>query len=916
MLRLIAVGSFMSLVAAANVWRLSSWRQPRAAIVRDTLYIDGGDMYNATWDGSAWVPGVTPQGAPQDQGLMYTLFFNKSFHIDTDFWDLFEPLSTGGASNNPLFRNGFMFADDYEFYTYGGISVTSGGIDADLINDQIFKPDGNEPTTIVDWHPRFDTHYNFSSESDARRYVTHGAGANIPSEYLGYYFSGMQTVSGEYIGEFDSSDLSTAANVTLNQMLEVNMDAVGNAEWTSLQLPSWVSGRGSGQLPWVPFGPKGLLVAIGGVLNPIDVYDGSDYPDGESDLKTESDEISPSFMQDLKIFNVDNGSWYNQTTTGKGPPQLAEFCAVVAHEHGTRSAQIYIYGGIVGTDVTAKPINKVFILSVPSFHWTEVTPLGTTSGRRGHICVMPYPDQMFVIGGTNFEHLLPEGQWIQILNVSSLGWQDSYDPSKWSKYAIPDKIKVQGDQDQKAANMDPNLAALFDTVYPEDKLPPQYSYTNHSGSKNKWLAPVLGSVLGTTVLVIAAVAIFYYCRRRRNVDKKTTGSSSSGQSETLRGSGGINEWRQQVKSVASETMEIDGSDRNTLRGSQNMYGDPQEVVEISGRPKLFAARSPRSLGVAGSPHTPLSGSVEVSGDPAARQELQDTSQHQAPLNQAALATERPDYHFRRHPLYPHNVDETMSMSQSGITTGQAVSSVGADGQVSLPKSDSVGDNLGYVLYGEVPVPATNTDRVSRIGTATGIASSEQVHHQGSTGQENVLPSEALPSPINDRPSGPRHDSNASSDLQLTPLDSEESSVNPIPGMVGISLHSPTDQSSALPRPSTPTNQMRPTHQRNSSSMSSGMLIGTPPNSLPSPDPEENKRRSIMIDRLPEGPTQTSSGVPGVPPTRVQIPRRKEVGTAVRSAYEENRMRFSDPERRDPALRDGQYSAKGSGQPET
>lgn len=100
--------------------RLCMWTQPRAGVVRDVLYLDGGWQQYCMWDGTAWVRDTQINGPDHIQGLLYTMDFNRTLKADANFTDLFEDLhATGGVNDNPPFMSGHMFADDYEFYTYG-----------------------------------------------------------------------------------------------------------------------------------------------------------------------------------------------------------------------------------------------------------------------------------------------------------------------------------------------------------------------------------------------------------------------------------------------------------------------------------------------------------------------------------------------------------------------------------------------------------------------------------------------------------------------------------------------------------------------------------------------------------------------------------------------------------------------------
>jgi hypothetical protein len=108
--------------AVAEESKIAFWRQPRAAVVRDTLFLDGGEFGTYPWDpsASAWIQGgQVGETDLQGSGIVFALNFNQTFSVDDDFFTLFSNWTTGPGSTNPPFRSGFMFADDYEFYTYG-----------------------------------------------------------------------------------------------------------------------------------------------------------------------------------------------------------------------------------------------------------------------------------------------------------------------------------------------------------------------------------------------------------------------------------------------------------------------------------------------------------------------------------------------------------------------------------------------------------------------------------------------------------------------------------------------------------------------------------------------------------------------------------------------------------------------------
>src|SRR5271156_2506826 len=103
---------------------MCSWTQVRAAVIRDTLYLDGGYLW---WQGD-FVDGSTSDPASDDnlKGDMY--LFNFSTPFDTTTTNLttvftLMPKSVGAPNNiAPNYMDGTMFANDGELYMYGGLA--------------------------------------------------------------------------------------------------------------------------------------------------------------------------------------------------------------------------------------------------------------------------------------------------------------------------------------------------------------------------------------------------------------------------------------------------------------------------------------------------------------------------------------------------------------------------------------------------------------------------------------------------------------------------------------------------------------------------------------------------------------------------------------------------------------------------
>jgi hypothetical protein len=102
--------------------RMAWWASPRAAVIRDTLFLDGGDLWQSLWDLSTSTWGSIQNADNSELGLsgiFFALNFNKTISVDDEFSDIFSNWTSMPFEEHPPFRSGFLFADDYEFYTFG-----------------------------------------------------------------------------------------------------------------------------------------------------------------------------------------------------------------------------------------------------------------------------------------------------------------------------------------------------------------------------------------------------------------------------------------------------------------------------------------------------------------------------------------------------------------------------------------------------------------------------------------------------------------------------------------------------------------------------------------------------------------------------------------------------------------------------
>ena len=388
------------------------------------------------------------------------------------------------------------------------------------------------------WSPGF---YQGNLPDGVTRYITNGAGVSAPSENLGFYFSGMRSPTWGPIYYEDSS-----ANVTANTLIEIDMSVMRSEKWTNSTLPDNIQPRANAELAWIPVGEKGVLVAIGGVTAPEEIW----AMGLNSSQTSDSESQSPGFMTSLPVYDIASSTWYLQSTTGQAPGQLTEFCSVVAVANDSSSYNIYIYGGYDGLNANDEPSDDVWILSLPAFTWVKAYSGTTSHGRSGHQCLSPYPDQMFVVGGVHQNQAsCVEGGIIQIFNLNTLEFQDTYDPNTWADYEVPSIVtKAIGGPTKRAAHLDSALAAIFEKPYTKT-IQHYYPYpvnssssgsSGGSGSKGVSKGAIIGiSVAAGFVVLLILILIVLLCRRRRIIrsggSEKSVRSSNSRVSRWLNG---------------------------------------------------------------------------------------------------------------------------------------------------------------------------------------------------------------------------------------------------------------------------------------------------------------------------------------------------------------------------------------------
>jgi len=212
--------------------------------------------------------GLHLQGNPL--GLVYLLNFGTTFSTSDNISNVLTTLSKasgGGNANNigPQYFDGGMFANDYEWFTYGGLLTETDAFD---------PPDADSVAAYAAFPARnqgqFEKGYILDKLPDGvTRYVTNGAAVSVPSENLGFYFGGLRSANwGSIFYSPGPRNGSSRADIESLTLIELDMTVQQKETWNNYTLPTEVPGRASAELVWVPVSEQGILVAIGGVIYP------------------------------------------------------------------------------------------------------------------------------------------------------------------------------------------------------------------------------------------------------------------------------------------------------------------------------------------------------------------------------------------------------------------------------------------------------------------------------------------------------------------------------------------------------------------------------------------------------------------------------------------------------------------------
>ncbi|OAQ89884.1 galactose oxidase/kelch, beta-propeller [Purpureocillium lilacinum] len=542
------------------------WIQPRAALIRDTVYLDGGDIW--------WSPGLdsgklgTVVNDGNLQGIILAYNLSDSFSPDTNVTQLllkneFSKARGGkldSISSEPNFQDGALLGNDAEFFLYGGTMLKNSALYEEPPADSILKYTAYQYG--VD-KPLFKTGLlDARLDNGVNRYVSYGAGVSAPSENMAWYFSGL-TAPGRGPFYSNSNNASTRALNVSNTLISLDLTTQLSEKWSNDTLPDKIKGRSNAEVVWVPVGKRGILVVLGGVVYPEWAWTTKSHASSDEDA---SKKQSPEFMRTIDIYDVDSKKWYQQSTKD-GPSTRARGCAVVGTAADRSSFNIYYYGGFDGIHPANDFYDDVWVLSLPSFTWTQLSNGTSLHARAGHKCFMPYPDQMMVFGGYPptpgaLPSCLDKGP-IVLYNITSGQWLDSYDPAKYGKYAVHEKVysAIGGDASGGATKTKPAsgwdsaaLGDVFATKYDTSKITTYWPYKSatptgrpdlpqQDGGSSSKKNVIIPAVVVPVVALIGAGLVAFWCMRRRrrggsSVSKDSTDEAGNRIRSWIRGQNG------------------------------------------------------------------------------------------------------------------------------------------------------------------------------------------------------------------------------------------------------------------------------------------------------------------------------------------------------------------------------------------
>jgi hypothetical protein len=482
-----------------------------------------------------------------------------------------------------------------------------------------FAPLFNDNTTLYFYNPEntnSDTIWTYNvSTSSWKEVQVSNAADNPPAPKPGGWVSTAGIGKSFYMGTPDDA-LSGRDTTVPNPGLQI-LD-------TTTTPPAWKAGiqggplLSSAEVVYVRSGKQGVLIAFGGV----DPNSHQQFAD--QNLGDYRD------MSDIYVYDIDSSQWFTVTATGSVPAPRISFCAGVSSAPDDTSFQITIYGGY--NLHAGNPANDIYVLSIPSFQWIDVTPKNMDQyGRWQHDCVVWQDAQMLVLGGL-IKEAMGNGPVVNangcnsshppfsVIDLESFTFQTTFNTQR--SYSVPQAVYnviggdyrgLSGMKGPKGGFNNAQLTQIFATTIPRDVQPTSFppvptatpttpassavtslanSSTNSGGLSTGAIAGIAVGV-GLIALLAIAGAVFYIFKRRKSrdgpisIDEATDikdKDSHGNAAGSYRRHKGINE------ADGRGLHEADGYQLNELGESQYVYeADGSRISELQGFQHLMEA---------------------------------------------------------------------------------------------------------------------------------------------------------------------------------------------------------------------------------------------------------------------------------------------------------------------------------------
>ncbi|KAL1797411.1 hypothetical protein ACET3X_004017 [Alternaria dauci] len=445
------------------------------------LYIDGGMVGEVPFTSNhsnTWLLSSNLNSSTVDAGMPEQKAHSKPGHI-------------------PSLSGGYIWADNTNkcFYQFGGeyaagVSPMDFGI---WTYDVLLNQWNNTETT---------------GDRKLQR-VSFGAGAQVESRGLGFYFGGW--LSNRTAPGWNGPPMAT------NGLIRFDMST---GDLQNMTGPDAI-GRAEGQLLFLPVSDSGVLIYFGGIED--------SYRNG-------------SFDATIHIYDMASSKWYTQTASGDIPETRRQFCADVTWPDDESSFNVYLYGGYGFGEAPA--FDDVYILSLPSFTWIKVFSSENPSevGHGGCSANVINRAQMLVIGGwfPIYDKCdAPEGQGQHNM---ALGYNGG-DSKLWDKfspqlvdYVVPSPIisVIGGGPTGGATKTSPETwghpdLATYYTLRPSftarsatRALPSATESSSPGSSKKTKVGAIAGGTVGGLLVLIGILCLVLCClHRRKKASEKT-----------------------------------------------------------------------------------------------------------------------------------------------------------------------------------------------------------------------------------------------------------------------------------------------------------------------------------------------------------------------------------------------------------